>query len=68
MKQIGNASYHYMRFIAFWKGDKLDVLVNNAAFIKFSDIRDISFEEFDKILSVNLRAPFILAKLAIPLF
>ena len=42
--------------------------MNNAAFVKFSDIRDISFEEFDKILSVNLRAPFILAKLAIPMF
>ncbi|KAL4473482.1 hypothetical protein ABPG74_022346 [Tetrahymena malaccensis] len=49
-------------------GEKLDVLVNNAAFIKMTDIRNIQIEEFDKVFAVNLRAPFILSKLAIPKF
>ncbi|KAL4485086.1 hypothetical protein ABPG72_014606 [Tetrahymena utriculariae] len=49
-------------------GEKLDVLINNAAFIKMTDIRNIQIDEFDKVFAVNLRAPFILSKLAIPKF
>lgn len=49
-------------------GPKLDVLINNAAFIKFSDIRQIEVEEISRILNVNLRAPFILSKLALSKF
>ncbi len=46
----------------------LDILINNAAIANagaahlFSD----SMEAFDKVLSVNLRGPFMLAKLAAP--
>ena len=48
--------------------NSLDVLINNAAFVKFEPISEISIETFDKILATNLRAPFILSKLALPLF
>lgn len=46
----------------------LDVLINNAAYIKMESITEISIESFDKILSTNLRAPFLLSKLSLPLF
>ncbi len=34
---------------------------------KFENIESLSISEFDRILAVNLRAPFILAKLCLPL-
>ncbi|KAK5661324.1 hypothetical protein OQA88_11219 [Cercophora sp. LCS_1] len=44
-----------------------DILVSNAGHGKrIPDIADITIEEFDHTLSVNLRAAFILSKLAIP--
>jgi NAD(P)-dependent dehydrogenase (short-subunit alcohol dehydrogenase family) len=36
--------------------------------VKFDPIQEISIETFDRILATNLRAPFILAKMALPLF
>ena len=46
----------------------LDILINNAAYVKFQHIQDISIEAFDKAIATNLRAPFILAKMALSLF
>lgn len=44
-----------------------DILVSNAGYGKrIPDILDISVEEFDYTLNVNLRASFVLAKLSIP--
>lgn len=44
-----------------------DIIVSNAGHGKrIPDIDDISIEEFDYTISVNLRASFILSKLAIP--
>ncbi|KAF2227532.1 3-oxoacyl-reductase [Elsinoe ampelina] len=44
-----------------------DILISNAGYGKrISDIVDIPLEEFDKMMTVNLRASFILSKLAVP--
>ncbi|KAK1754398.1 3-oxoacyl-reductase FabG [Echria macrotheca] len=44
-----------------------DILISNAGHgRRIPDIADISVDEFDYTLSVNLRAAFILSKLAIP--
>jgi NAD(P)-dependent dehydrogenase (short-subunit alcohol dehydrogenase family) len=45
----------------------LDVLINNAGIDKTESIDDMSVEDWDCILAVNLRAPFILSKHALPL-
>jgi 3-oxoacyl-[acyl-carrier protein] reductase len=48
-------------------GHAPDVMIANAGHGKrIPDIEDISIEEFDKTIAVNLRAPFILAKASLP--
>ncbi len=44
----------------------IDVLINNAGIDVTKPIEEIAIEEFDHILSVNLRAPFILSKSVLP--
>ncbi|KAK4238826.1 3-oxoacyl-reductase FabG [Achaetomium macrosporum] len=47
--------------------DGPDILVSNAGYGKrIPDIADISIEEFDYTININLRASFILCKLSIP--
>jgi NAD(P)-dependent dehydrogenase (short-subunit alcohol dehydrogenase family) len=43
----------------------LDILVNNAGTDLTVPIEEMPIEEWDRILAVNLRAPFILSKLAL---
>ncbi|KAI1293314.1 3-oxoacyl-reductase [Xylaria venustula] len=44
-----------------------DILVSNAGYGKrFPGILDVSIEEFDHTININLRASFILSKLSIP--
>lgn len=45
----------------------LDVLVNNAGVIERKTAVKLSEEEWDRVLSVNLKAPFLLSKYSIPL-
>ena len=45
---------------------RLDVLVNNAGMMSESSVEDTSIELWDRTMAINLRAPFILTKLAIP--
>ncbi|XP_078487558.1 putative oxidoreductase SSP0419 [Ciona intestinalis] len=45
---------------------KLDVLVNNAGIVSMTSVEDYTGESFDKILSVNLKAPIYLTKIAKP--
>jgi NAD(P)-dependent dehydrogenase (short-subunit alcohol dehydrogenase family) len=45
---------------------KLDVIVNNAGIDFTKSIEDLSIEEWDKVIRVNLRGPFIVSKLAMP--
>lgn len=44
----------------------LDILVNNAAIIFYNLIADISVEEIDAMLGVNVRSPILAAQAAIP--
>jgi glucose 1-dehydrogenase len=42
----------------------VDVLINNAGIIDTADFLDLSLEDFDRILAVNLRGAFVMAQLA----
>src|SRR5512133_2996151 len=46
---------------------RLDVLINSAGIDKTISIEEMTIEDWDCIMAVNLRAPFILAKYALPL-
>lgn len=45
---------------------KIDVLVNNAAMMTFKKIIDLTSEEWDQVLTVNLRSVFLFCKYSIP--
>lgn len=47
--------------LAEW--NDIDIIVNNVGISKFSSITEISVEDFDKILSINLRPVFITSRL-----
>ncbi|WP_378263342.1 SDR family NAD(P)-dependent oxidoreductase [Amycolatopsis pigmentata] len=46
---------------------RVDVLVNNAVHIGFGSILEAPADELDTALAVNLRAPYLAAKLVLPL-
>ncbi|WP_350334017.1 SDR family NAD(P)-dependent oxidoreductase [Coralliovum pocilloporae] len=46
---------------------RLDVLVNNAGMMEEASVDAMSVEAWDRMMAVNLRAPFLLAKEAIPI-
>lgn len=48
------------------KYNRLDVLVNNAGAGKYGGVQDMSMEDFDWIMNLNLRSVVQLTKLAIP--
>ncbi|XP_020715504.1 uncharacterized protein LOC101451153 [Ceratitis capitata] len=48
------------------KYGQLDVLVNNAGIFEVGNILDIDVDQFDRIFNTNLRAVFLLTKLAAP--
>jgi glucose 1-dehydrogenase len=45
---------------------RIDVLVNNAAMMTFKKIIDLTTEEWDKVMVVNLRSVFLFCKYCIP--
>jgi NAD(P)-dependent dehydrogenase (short-subunit alcohol dehydrogenase family) len=45
----------------------LDVLVNNAATFAFKVFDDVTIDDWEKTMAVNLRAPFVLSKLFFPM-
>lgn len=45
---------------------KVDVVVNDAAMMTFSPIVDLSEEDWDKVLDVNLKSVFLFCKYAVP--
>lgn len=47
--------------------DRLDLLVNNAAAYEHADFRDITPARLDRMLAVNVRAPFLLTQALLPL-
>ncbi|HEU4684323.1 MAG TPA: SDR family oxidoreductase [Nitrospira sp.] len=46
---------------------RIDVLVNNAAVDRTVSIEELEVEDWDRILATNLRGPFLLSKLVLPL-
>ena len=44
----------------------LDILVNNAGTVKVVSLAETSAEDWDRTLAVNVRAPFVLCRQAIP--
>ncbi len=48
------------------KAGRLDVLVNNAGMMQESSVEDMSLEDWQRTLTVNLTAPFLMIKAALP--
>jgi NAD(P)-dependent dehydrogenase (short-subunit alcohol dehydrogenase family) len=46
--------------------DRLDAVVNNAAWVVRSDIHTTDAELFDKVMNINVRAPLLLMQAALP--
>jgi NAD(P)-dependent dehydrogenase (short-subunit alcohol dehydrogenase family) len=44
----------------------VDILVNNAGIARITNLLELSFEDWEATLAVNLRAPFILAQVLAP--
>jgi NAD(P)-dependent dehydrogenase (short-subunit alcohol dehydrogenase family) len=44
----------------------LDILVNNAGILRLGDVKDISLEDIDALLNVNIRSPMVATKAALP--
>ncbi len=44
----------------------LDILVNNAGILRLGELKDISLEDIDATLNVNVRGPIIASKAALP--
>lgn len=45
---------------------RVDILVNDAAMMTFKPIIDLSLDEWERVVHVNLRAVFLLCKLCLP--
>jgi NAD(P)-dependent dehydrogenase (short-subunit alcohol dehydrogenase family) len=46
--------------------NRIDVVVNDAAMMTFKPVVELSEDEWDKVLAVNMRSVFLFAKLAVP--
>ena len=44
----------------------LDILVNNAGILRVAELKDLSLEDVDAILNVNVRGPIVASKAALP--
>ena len=52
--------------LALTTWQRIDVLVNNAAMMTFKKITDLSSDEWDMVMRVNLRSVFLFCKYCIP--
>lgn len=50
--------------VAKWQ--RLDVVVNGAAMMTYKPVTELSVEEWDQLMAVNLRAVFLLSKFCLP--
>jgi len=48
------------------KFGKIDILVNNAGIVKFSKLHEVSEQDWDAVLDVNLKGVFLSSKAVIP--
>ena len=52
-------------FVKYLKQQEIDILVNNAGINKIDEFSNIDVDDFDRILKVNLRTPFLLCQAVI---
>ena len=50
------------------KWSKLDILINNAGIDEGELVKDLSYEKYRKTMKINMDAPFLCSKYALPLF
>ncbi len=48
------------------KFDRIDILVNNAGILHTTDIQDVTEQEWDKVMSVNLKGAFFASQQVLP--
>ena len=60
--QAGEAIQHILE-----RYGRLDILVNNAGVDVTAPIEQLSIADWDHVLGINLRGPFVLSKLALPI-
>lgn len=65
VSQAASVSQMFKEIKSRW--GKLNILVNNAGIVKFSDFESITEEDWDKILDVNLKGCFLCSKEAVKL-
>ncbi len=46
---------------------RLDILINNAGTDKTLSVEELTIEDWDRVIAVNLRGPFVTSKLAFPI-
>jgi len=52
-------------FLTFLRNNKFDILINNAGINKIDSFIDIKEDDFDEILAINLKAPFLISQACI---
>jgi len=65
LSQLDAIESHVER-VAASEGGKIDILVNNAGVTFIGDLLETSAADLDRVLTVNLKAPFLLMKAVIP--
>jgi NAD(P)-dependent dehydrogenase (short-subunit alcohol dehydrogenase family) len=53
---------------ATWRFGQLNVLVNNAGVLHVSTIEDIPEGDWDRLMNVNLKGPYLMSRAALPAF
>lgn len=61
-----NADIDEMTKVCMDKFDRVDILVNNAGIYRASSLHEMSEEDWDKVLNVNLKSVFLGSKSVIP--
>ena len=46
---------------------RIDILVNNAGIAIFGEVEETTLEDFERLMAVNLRAPFLLSRAILPI-
>lgn len=64
ISQSRDVQFAVQKTVAKW--NKIDVLVNNAAIMTFKPITELSEEEWDRVMNVNMKAVFMLCKYSLP--
>ncbi|EYF08664.1 SDR family NAD(P)-dependent oxidoreductase [Chondromyces apiculatus] len=64
LRDLGAIEGHVERVVA--AEGRVDILVNNAGVTHLGNLVDTSLEDLDAVLTVNLKAPFLLMKAVIP--